>query len=94
MSDQVLGAERITAGGIADGEERQGSSFDRLEAKIDALILRYEDLQKHYRECSLQLAERDSRVRQLEEEIRGLEEQRTEVRRRLDALIEKLAELS
>jgi chromosome segregation ATPase len=94
MSDQVLGAERITAGGIADAEEGEGSPFDRLEAKIDALIVRYEDLQKNYRECSLQLAERDSRVRQLEEAIRGLEEQRTEVRRRLDALIEKLAELS
>jgi chromosome segregation ATPase len=94
MSDQVLGAERNKAGGIAGGEQGQDSPFDRLEAKIDALIARYEDIQKTYQECSLQLAERDSRVRQLEGDLRSLEEQKTEVRRRLDALIEKLTEVS
>jgi chromosome segregation ATPase len=94
MSDQVVGAEIATAGGIADKEQGQDSAFDRLEAKIEALIARYEDIQKNYRACSLQVEERDSRVRQLEEEIRALEEQRAEVRRRLDALIEKLTEFS
>lgn len=94
MSDQVLGDERTTSGGIAGGEQGQDSPFDRLEAKIEALIRRYEDIQKNHRECSLQLAERDARVRQLEEEIQSLEEQRAEVRRRLDALIEKLTQLS
>ncbi len=94
MGDQVLGAERATIGGIAGGEQGQDSPFDRLEAKIEALIARYEDIQKNYQECSLQLAERDARVRQLEEEIRSLEEQRAEVRRRLDGLIEKLTEVS
>jgi len=94
MSDQVRGDERTALGGTAAGEEGQDSPFDRLEAKIEALIARYEDIQKSYRECSLQLAERDVRVRQLEEEIQSLEGQRAEVRRRLDALIEKLAEFS
>jgi chromosome segregation ATPase len=94
MSDQVVGAESATAGGVADQKQGQDSPFDRLEAKIEALIARYEDVQKNYRACSLELAERDARVRRLEEEIRSLEEQRTEVRRRLDALIEKLSDLS
>jgi chromosome segregation ATPase len=94
MSDQAVGPEIAMAGDVADKEQGQDSPFDRLEAKIEALIARYEDIQKDYRACSLQLAERDSRVRQLEEEIRTLEEQRAEVRRRLDALIEKLTEFS
>jgi len=82
------------ASGVDGDEESQNSPFDRLEGKINALIERYEGLQKEYRESSLQLAEREARIHQLEEQVRNLEEQRAEARRRLDGLIERLTQIS
>ena len=78
-----------------EGEEEGAESpFDRLETKINSLIVRYEGLQSDYRECSHQLAERETRIRQLEEQVRSLEQQRAEARRRLDGLIERITQIS
>ena len=64
--------------------------FDRLEAKIDALIERYEQLRTEHQGCCEQLAEREARIRELEEQVQRLEELRTQARSRLDTLIGKL----
>lgn len=82
------------ASGVNGDEESQDSPFDRLEAKINSLIERYQGLQEEYRESGLQLAEREARIHQLEEQVRNLEEQRAEARRRLDGLIERLTRIS
>ena len=72
----------------------QDSPFDRLEERIDGLIERYEQLRSEHAVCSEHLAERDARIRQLEEQLENLERQRSEMRSRLDALIDKLGRFS
>ncbi|UCG11665.1 MAG: cell division protein ZapB [Deltaproteobacteria bacterium] len=69
----------------------QETPFDRLEARIDALLERYEQLQSEHNVCGQKLAEREAHIRQLEAQLEDLEQQRLEVRGRLDALIDKLS---
>jgi len=90
----MAGTETLMATNGGGDEQGQESPFDRLETKINSLIERYEGLQSDYRECSHQLAERDTRIRQLEEQVRSLEQQRAEARRRLDGLIERITQIS
>jgi len=90
----MAGTETLMATNVAGDEQGQESPFDRLETKINSLIERYEGLQRDYRDCSHQLAEREARIRQLEEQVRSLEQQRAEARRRLDGLIERITQIS
>ena len=72
----------------------QATPFDRLEERIDALIERYEQLLGEHNRCGEELAVREARIRELEAQLEDSEQKRLEVRRRLDALIEKLGRYS
>jgi predicted nucleic acid-binding Zn-ribbon protein len=90
----MAGTETLMTSNGGRDEQGQESPFDRLETKINSLIERYEGLQSDHRECSHQLAERETRIRQLEEQVRSLEQQRAEARLRLDGLIERITQIS
>jgi predicted nucleic acid-binding Zn-ribbon protein len=72
----------------------QDTPFDRLEARIDTLIQRYEQMQTEHGSCGQRLAELEERIRQLETQLEELEQQRSEMRSRLDGMIEKLSRFS
>ena len=72
----------------------QEAPFDRLEARIDALIERYEQLLGEHNRCGTELAAKEARIRELEAQLQKSEQQRSEVRTRLDALIDKLSRFS
>ena len=72
----------------------QEAPFDRLEERIDALIERYEQLQDEHNRCGVELTAREARIRELEAKLEQSEQQRSEFRGRLDALIDKLGRFS
>jgi chromosome segregation ATPase len=90
----MAGTETLMARNGGGDEQGQESPFDQLEMKINSLIERFAGLQRDYRDCSHQLADREARIRQLEEQVRSLEQQRAQARRRLDGLIERITQVS
>jgi len=90
----MAGTQTFTERNGGGDEAGQESPFDQLETKINSLIERYEGLQRDYQDCRQQLAEREDRIRQLGEQVRSLEQQRAEARRRLDGLIERITQIS
>ncbi|MFP3870727.1 MAG: cell division protein ZapB [Syntrophobacteria bacterium] len=93
MAEEKTDIREVT---IADDQpgEGQENAFDRLEARIDSLIERYEQLRGEHSRWGLELAEKEARIRELESELESLQHQKAEVRGRLDALIEKLSRFS
>lgn len=79
------------------GEEtraNQETPFDRLETRIDTLIDRYERLASEHNQCGEKLTVQEARIRELEAKLEQSEQQTSEVRTRLDTLIEKLNRFS
>lgn len=79
------------------GEEtraNQETPFDRLETGIDTLIDKYERLAGEHNQCGEKLTVQEARIRELEAKLEQSEQQTSEVRTRLDTLIEKLNRFS
>ena len=79
------------------GEEtrsNQETPFDRLETRIDTLIDRYERLASEHNQCGEKLTVQEARIRELEAKLEQSEQQTSEIRTRLDTLIEKLNRFS
>jgi len=76
---------------VEEARTDQETPFDRLESRIDTLIERYERLVGEHNQCGERLAEQEGRIRDLEAQ---LEKQRSEIRARLDTMIEKLSRFS
>jgi chromosome segregation ATPase len=93
MAEEVSGIQGATIAVETTGVDKD-SPFDRLEERIDSFIERYEQLRSEHNSCSEQLAEREARISQLEAQLENLERQRSEMRTRLDALIDKLGRFS
>ena len=72
----------------------QETPFDRLESRIDTLIEKYEQLVSVHSQCEEKMAGQEARIRELEVKLGNSEQQRSEIRTRLDALIEKLGRFS
>jgi len=51
---------------MEETSDNQDTPFDRLEARIDALIQRYETLQGEHNRCGEELAAKEVRIRELE----------------------------
>jgi len=81
---------------IAVGETTtaQETPFDRLEARIDTLIERYERLVSEHNQCDERLAAQETRINELQAMLEESERQKSEIRTRLDTLIEKLNRFS
>jgi chromosome segregation ATPase len=79
---------------VEEAKTNQETPFDRLESRIDTLIERYERLVGEHNQCGERLAEQERRMRDLEAKLEKSEKQRSEIRARLDALIEKLGRFS
>ncbi len=79
---------------MEEARANQETPFDRLESRIDTLIDRYERLVSEHNQCSENLATQEARIRELETKLAQSEQQRSEVRTRLDTLIEKLGRFS
>ena len=75
---------------VEEARADQETPFDRLESRIDTLIERYERLVGEHNQCGERLAEQEERIRALEATLERSEKQRSEIRARLDTLIEKL----
>jgi chromosome segregation ATPase len=93
-----MGEENTTIGNgnipVQQSRAEQETPFDRLESRIDSLIERYESLVGEHNLCGERLAEKEDRIRELEAELEKSEKQRSEIRARLDTLIEKLSRFS
>jgi septal ring factor EnvC (AmiA/AmiB activator) len=79
---------------VEEARADQETPFDRLESRIDTLIERYERLVGEHNQCGERLAEQEGRIRDLEAKLEKSEKQRSEIRARLDTLIEKLNRFS
>jgi chromosome segregation ATPase len=79
---------------VEEARTDQETPFDRLESRIDILIERYERLLGEHNQCGTRLAEQEVRIRELEAKLEQSEQQRSEIRARLDTLIEKLSRFS
>ena len=79
---------------VEEARADQETPFDRLESRIDTLIERYERLVGEHNQCGERLAEQEGRIRDLEAQLEKSERQRSEIRARLDTLIEKLSRFS
>jgi predicted nucleic acid-binding Zn-ribbon protein len=79
---------------VEEARTDQETPFDRLESRIDILIERYERLVGEHNQCGERLAEQEVRIRELEAKLEQSEQQRSEIRARLDTLIEKLSRFS
>ena len=79
---------------IEEATAEQETPFDRLESRIDALIEKYEQLVSVHSQCEEKMAGQEARIRELESKLGSSEQQRSEVRTRLDALIDKLSRFS
>ena len=93
-----MGEENTTIGNatipVEEAITDQETPFDRLESRIDTLIERYERLVGEHNQCSERLAEQEGRIRDLTVKLEKSEKQRSEIRARLDTLIEKLSRFS
>ena len=72
----------------------QETPFDRLESRIDTLIEKYEQLVSVHSQCEEKMAGLEARIRELESKLGNSEQQRSEIRTRLDAMIDKLGRFS
>lgn len=72
----------------------QETPFDRLESRIDTLIEKYEQLVSVHSQCEEKMAGQEARIRELESKLGNSEQQRSEIRTRLDAMIDKLGRFS
>jgi uncharacterized coiled-coil protein SlyX len=79
---------------IEEATAEQETPFDRLESRIDTLIEKYEQLVSVHNQCEEKMAGQEARIRELESKLGNSEQQRSEIRTRLDALIEKLGRFS
>jgi len=79
---------------VEEARTDQETPFDRLESRIDTLIERYERLVGEHNQCGERLAEQEGRIRDLEAQLEKSEKQRSEIRARLDTMIEKLSRFS
>lgn len=79
---------------VEETSTTQETPFDRLESRIDTLIERYERLVSEHNQCDEKLAAHEARIRELEAKLEQSEQQRSEIRTRLDTLIEKLSRFS
>jgi len=93
-----MGEENTTIGNatmpVEEARTDQETPFDRLESRIDTLIERYERIVGEHNQCGERLAEQEGRMRDLEAKLAKSEKQRSEIRARLDTLIEKLSRFS
>ena len=93
-----MGEENTTIGNatipVEEARTDQETPFDRLESRIDTLIERYERLVGEHNQCGERLAEQEGRIRDLTAKLEKSEKQRSEIRARLDTLIEKLNRFS
>lgn len=93
-----MGEENTTIGNatitVEEARTDQETPFDRLESRIDILIERYERLHGEHNQCGERIAQQESRIRELEAQLEQSEQQRSEIRARLDTLIEKLSRFS
>jgi predicted nucleic acid-binding Zn-ribbon protein len=93
-----MGEENTTIGNatipVEETRTDQETPFDRLESRIDILIERYERLVGEHNQCGARLTEQEVRIRELEAKLEQSEQQRSEIRARLDTLIEKLSRFS
>ena len=93
-----MGEENTTIGNatipVEEAITDQETPFDRLESRIDTLIERYERLVGEHNQCGERLAEQEGRIRDLTAKLEKSEKQRSEIRARLDTLIEKLNRFS
>ena len=93
-----MGEENTTIGNatipVQETRTDQETPFDRLESRIDTLIERYERLVGEHNQCGERLGEQEERIRELEAKLEKSEKQRSEIRARLDTLIEKLSRFS
>ena len=79
---------------VEEARADQETPFDRLETRIDTLIGRYERLASEHNQCGEKLTVQEARIRELEAKLEQSEQQTSEVRTRLDTLIEKLNRFS
>ena len=79
---------------MEEATAEQETPFDRLESRIDALIEKYEQLVSVHSQCEEKMAGQESRIRELESKLGNSEQQRSEIRTGLDALIDKLGRFS
>jgi len=79
---------------MEEAPSEQEAPFDRLEARIDTLIEKYEQLVSVHSQCEEKMAGQEARIRELESKLGNSEQQRSEIRTRLDAMIDKLGRFS
>jgi uncharacterized coiled-coil protein SlyX len=79
---------------VEEATAEQETPFDRLESRIDTLIEKYEQLVSVHSQCEENMAGQEARIRELEVKLGNSEQQRSEIRTRLDALINKLSRFS
>ena len=75
----------ISANGAVD--------FNALEKRVRALVKKYGRAREENSTLRETLAKRDRAVRELEEQIRGLNQRRQDASKRLDELIGRIAQL-
>ncbi len=79
---------------VEEATDGQETAFDRLESRIDTLIEKYEQLVSVHSQCEEKMAGQEARFRELEVKLGNSEQQSSEIRTRLDALINKLSRFS
>ena len=85
-----------TTGTGKDSRARTGSSiydWDRLERAVGALVEQNDALRTRIRALTLELGERDSRIRGLETQLLQANQRRSDAYKRIDELIAQLDEL-
>ena len=85
-----------TTGTGKDSRARTDSSsydWDRLERAVAALVAQHGALRTKIRALTLELAERDSRIRGLETQLLQANQRRSDTSKRIDELIAQLDEL-
>ncbi len=79
---------------VEEATAEQETPFDRLESRIDTLIEKYEQLVSVHSQCEEKMAGQEASIRELEVKLGNSEQQSSEIRTRLDALINKLSRFS
>ena len=79
---------------VEEATAEQETPFDQLESRIDTLIEKYEQLVSVHSQCEEKMAGQEARIRELEVKLGNSEQQSSEIRTRLDALINKLSRFS
>jgi uncharacterized coiled-coil protein SlyX len=79
---------------VEEASTERETPFDRLESRIDTLIEKYERLVGEHNQCGERMTEQEEHIRALEAKLEQSEKQRSEIRARLDTLIEKLNRFS